>query len=108
MGRGTWDSKHAGEAEEMMVGVLAPKGAQDLTFECAALKLDFQKGRASGKRKRTDDSATNTLLTALNKMIAASEGLDEEGNDASAAMASAIAARPRMENAWCRWITTPR
>jgi len=64
MGRGTWDSKHAGEAEEMMVGVLAPKGAQDLTFECAALKLDFQKGRASGRRLLGARTEASQLLTA--------------------------------------------
>jgi AsmA family protein len=64
MGKGTWDSKRAGEAEEMMVSALAPRGADSLTFECAAAKLDFRDGRANGKRLLGARTEASQLLTS--------------------------------------------
>lgn len=64
MGRGTWDSKRAGEIEEMMVAALAPKGADDLELECAAAALRFKDGRAHGRRLVGARSASSVLLTS--------------------------------------------
>lgn len=64
MGRGTWDSKRAGEIEEMMVAALAPKGADDLTLECAAAALRFRDGRAQGRRLVGARSESSMLLTS--------------------------------------------
>ena len=63
MGRGTWLSAKAGEMEEMMVSALAAKGASDLHFECAAAKLDFKRGRASGGRVLGARTDVSQLLT---------------------------------------------
>lgn len=64
MGRGTWDSKRAGEIEEMMVAALAPKGADDLTLECAAAALRFRDGRAQGRSLVGARSESSMLLTS--------------------------------------------
>jgi uncharacterized protein involved in outer membrane biogenesis len=63
MGRGTWSSARASEAEEMMVNALAPKGASELAFDCVAVKLDFRKGRAEGRRLMGARSDASQLLT---------------------------------------------
>lgn len=63
MGRGTWASAKAGEIEEMMVSALASKGSTDLHFECAAAKLDFTRGRASGGRVLGVRTDVSQLLT---------------------------------------------
>ncbi|HUP30271.1 MAG TPA: hypothetical protein VM122_08875, partial [Usitatibacter sp.] len=64
MGRGTWNSQRAGEVEELMVNVLAPRGSSQLTFECAAAKLEFRKGRAEGRHLLGARSEVSQLLTA--------------------------------------------
>jgi hypothetical protein len=48
----------------MMVNALASRGASELTFECAAAKLDFRKGRAEGRRVLAARSDVSQLITA--------------------------------------------
>ena len=64
MGRGTWNSPRAGEAEEMMVSALAAKDAAEIEFECASANLDFKSGRASGRRLFGARTTASQLLTA--------------------------------------------
>ena len=47
-----------------MVNALAPKDSSQLTFECVAVKLDFQKGRAEGRHLVGARSDVSQLLTA--------------------------------------------
>jgi uncharacterized protein involved in outer membrane biogenesis len=64
MGRAVWKSPRAEEIEDMMVNAFAPKDAGVLTFECAAAKLDFERGRASGRRIVGARSDASQVLTS--------------------------------------------
>lgn len=64
MGKGSWKSKRAGEAEETMVRVLAPKDGTDVDFECAVAALQFRSGRASGRSLLGARSDVSQLLTS--------------------------------------------
>lgn len=64
MGKGVWHSKSAGEAEEAMVRVLAPKDGSDVEFQCAAVRLDFKSGRASGRNIAAARTDVSQLLTS--------------------------------------------
>lgn len=64
MGKGVWDSKRVGEAEEVMVRALHPSDDQAMEVHCAAADLDFRKGRASGKNIVGARSDVSQLLTS--------------------------------------------
>lgn len=63
MGPGTWNSKRAGEYEELMVDALAARDSGEIRFACAAARLDFKSGRASGERLLGARSDVSRLLT---------------------------------------------
>jgi uncharacterized protein involved in outer membrane biogenesis len=63
MGRATWNSKRAGEFEDLMVNALAAKDSDELAIECAAVKLDFGKGRAEGRHLIGARSDVSQLVT---------------------------------------------
>ena len=63
MGRAVWESKRAGQAEEMMINVLV-NSPRDIEFECAAASLDFRNGRATGPRIVGARSSASQLLTS--------------------------------------------
>ena len=64
MGKGVWDSKRVGEAEEVMVRALHPSEDQAMEMHCAAADLDFKNGRASGKNIVGARSDVSQLLTS--------------------------------------------
>lgn len=64
MGKGVWDSKRVGEAEEVMVRALHPSEDQAMEMQCAAADLDFKDGRASGKDIVGARSDVSQLLTS--------------------------------------------
>lgn len=64
MGRGVWDSKRVGEAEEVMVRALHPSEDQAMQLHCAAADLDFKDGRASGRNIVGARSDVSQLLTS--------------------------------------------
>ena len=64
MGRAVWKSPRAGEVEDMMVNAFAPKDAGTLTLECVAAKLQFDKGRASGRRLVGARSDVSQVITS--------------------------------------------
>jgi uncharacterized protein involved in outer membrane biogenesis len=64
MGKGVWDSKRVGEAEEVMVRALHPSEDQAMEMHCAAADLDFKDGRASGKNIVGARSDVSQLLTS--------------------------------------------
>jgi AsmA family protein len=64
MGKGVWDSKRVGEAEEVMVRALHPREDQAMELQCAAADLEFRNGRASGKDIVGARSDVSQLLTS--------------------------------------------
>jgi AsmA family protein len=64
MGKGVWDSQRVGEAEEVMVRALHPHDGAAMELECAAARLDFKSGRASGKNLVGARSDASQLLTS--------------------------------------------
>ena len=64
VGKGTWDSKRVGEAEEVMVRALHPSEDAAMELHCAAADLDFKDGRASGKNIVGARSDVSQLLTS--------------------------------------------
>ena len=64
VGKGTWDSKRVGEAEEVMVRALHPSEDAAMELQCAAADLDFKDGRASGKNIVGARSDVSQLLTS--------------------------------------------
>lgn len=64
LGKGVWDSKRVGEAEEVMVRALHPSEDQAMELHCAAADLDFRNGRASGKNIVGARSDVSQLLTS--------------------------------------------
>lgn len=64
MGKGVWDSKRVGEAEEVMVRALHPSEDQVMQMHCAAADLEFRNGRASGKNIVGARSDVSQLLTS--------------------------------------------